>query len=138
MGEIKDKEYVEKLFRSYKKNIARLEALELNQLTDEDYIINGVDYSSVNVQNSKIPTLDDIIITRDLEISKLKKNIKLVDIMLKSLDKRKDSQYRKVIENYYIENMTYSEVMAIIKVFRADTFFKICRRILLDMVEIIK
>ena len=35
----KDKKYIEYLFRNYKRNIARLKILNLNKVTENDYVL---------------------------------------------------------------------------------------------------
>lgn len=137
MNITKDKKYIEALFRNYKKNIARKKVLELGLITDDDYTLGAIDYSRDKIQTSNKPTLDNFIEARERELHQLNKDIAITEILLESLDSRKDSQYRKLIENYYIEKMTQSEVMRIINIYDNRYFFNLCSTVLNSLVELI-
>ena len=133
----KDKKYIEFLLRNYKKNKSRLRILELNMVNEQDNIINGVDYSREVVQTSNLSSLDNLIIAREEEMRKLLYDISIVDALLDSLGSRKDNQYRQLVENYYIEGKTYTEVMGIINIYKSRSFFDLCKRVLNDFLELI-
>ena len=133
----KDKKYIEYLLRNYKKNKARLRILELGIVNEQDNIINGIDYSAIKVDTSNLSTLDNSIIAREREMNELIYKINLVDALLDSLDSRKDSQYRKLIENYYINNMTKNEVMHILGLYDDTNFFRLCRIVINSLLELL-
>lgn len=133
----KDKKYIEYLLRNYKKNKARLRILELGLVNEQDNIINGIDYSREVVQTSNLASLDNSVIAREQEMNELIYKISITEALLESLDSRKDSQYRKVVECYYIENMTYTEVMGKIGMFNSYNFFELCKRILNSLLELL-
>lgn len=134
---IKDRKYIEFLLRSYKKNKARLKILKLGLINEQDNILSGIDYSREVVQTSNITSLDNAIIARENEIKRLEYDIGIVDALLESLDSRKDNQYKQVVNNYYIENKTYNEVMNIINIYNRYHYFEICKKILNDFLELI-
>ena len=96
------KRYIEALFYNYKKNKARLEILQLGLISEDDFILNSIDYSKEKVQNSNLSSLDNQIIAREKEIERLKRDIKLTEILLDSLNERD----RLVISKFYIENIS--------------------------------
>lgn len=134
----KDRKYIENLFRNYKRNKARLKVLELGLLDDDDYTLGSIDYSSDNVQTSNIATLDNRIIARENETKRLKKDLTITEILLDSLDSRKDNQYKNVVNNYWIEGMTYTEVMPLVNIYSADNYFKLCNRVADSLLELLK
>ena len=79
---------VEGLLYNYKKNKARVRILELGLISDEDFILGSMDYSSDRVQSSNLSSLDNKIIARQKEMGKLKKDIIRVDEMLGVLKER--------------------------------------------------
>ena len=56
--------YVEALLYNYKKNKARVRILELGLVSDEDFVLGSIDYSSDRVQTSNLSSLDSKIIAR--------------------------------------------------------------------------
>ena len=133
----KDKKYIEYLLRNYKKKKSRLRILNLNLVNEDDNILNGVDYSKDKIQTSNLTSLDDVIIKREEEIKRLEYEINIVEALLDSLDSRKDNQYRQIVENYYIENKTYTEVMSIINIYNRYHYFELCKKVLNDFLELI-
>ena len=133
----KDKKYIEYLLRNYKKKKSRLRILNLNLINEDDNILNGIDYSKDKIQTSNLTSLDDAIIKREEEIKRLEYEINIVEALLDSLDSRKDNQYRQLVENYYIENKTYTEVMPIINIYNTYHYFELCKKILNDFLELI-
>ena len=133
----KDKKYIEYLLRNYKKKKSRLRILNLGLINEDDNILNGIDYSKDKIQTSNLTSLDDIIIKREEEIKKLEYEINIVEALLDSLDSRKDNQYRQLVENYYIENKTYTEVMPIINIYNRYHYFELCKKVLNEFLELI-
>ena len=133
----KDKKYIEYLLRNYKKKKSRLRILNLGLINEDDNILNGIDYSKDKIQTSNLTSLDDAIIKREEEIKKLEYEINTVEALLDSLDSRKNNQYRKIVENYYIENMTYNEVMPIVSIYNRYHFFELCKKVLNEFLELI-
>ena len=133
----KDKKYIEYLLRNYKKKKSRLRILNLGLINEDDNILNGIDYSKDKIQTSILTSLDDAIIKREEEIKRLEYEINIVEALLDSLDSRKDNQYRQLVENYYIENKTYSEVMPIINIYNRYHYFELCKKVLNDFLELI-
>ena len=71
------------------------------------------------------------------EIKRLEYEINIVEALLDSLDSRKNNQYKKIVENYYIKNMTYNEVMPIVSIYNKYHFFELCKKVLNDFLELI-
>ena len=133
----KDKKYIEYLLRNYKKKKSRLRILNLGFINEDDNILNGIDYSKDKIQTSNLTSLDDAIIKREEEIKRLEYEINIVEALLDSLDSRKDNQYRQLVENYYIENKTYTEVMPIINIYNRYHYFELCKKVLNEFLELI-
>ena len=133
----KDKKYIEYLLRNYKKKKSRLRILNLGLINEDDNILNGIDYSKDKIQTSNLTSLDDAIIKREEEIKRLEYEINIVEALLDSLDTRKDNQYRQLVENYYIENKTYTEVMSIINIYNRYHYFELCKKVLNEFLELI-
>ena len=133
----KDKKYIEYLLRNYKKKKSRLRILNLGLINEDDNILNGIDYSKDKIQTSNLTSLDDAIIKREEEIKRLEYEINIVEALLDSLDSRKDNQYRQLVENYYIENKTYTEVMSIINIYNRYHYFELCKKVLNEFLELI-
>ena len=57
----RDKFYIENLFRNYKRNVSRLEILENNLVSDDDFLLGAIDYSKDKVQTSNLSSLDNVI-----------------------------------------------------------------------------
>ena len=133
----KDKKYIEYLLRNYKKKRSRLRILNLGLINEDDNILNGIDYSKDKIQTSNLTSLDDVIIKREEEIKRLEYEINIVEALLDSLDSRKDNQYRQIVENYYIENKTYTDVMPIINIYNRYHYFELCKKVLNEFLELI-
>ena len=133
----KDKKYIEYLLRNYKKKKSRLRILNLGLINEDDNVFYGIDYSKDKIQTSNLTSLDDAIIKREEEIKRLEYEINIVEALLDSLDSRKDNQYRQLVENYYIENKTYTEVMAIINIYNRYHYFELCKKVLNEFLELI-
>ena len=86
---------------------------------------------------NNLTSLDNAIIKREEEIKRLEYEINIVEALLDSLDSRKDNQYRQLVENYYIENKTYTEVMSIINIYNRYQYFELGKKILNDFLELI-
>jgi DNA-directed RNA polymerase specialized sigma subunit len=104
------KRYIEALFYNYKKNKARLQILELGLISDEDFILGSIDYSKDKIQTSNLSNLDNQIIAREKEMERLKKDIKLTEILLNSLNERD----KLVISKFYIENISNIKIAEMI------------------------
>ena len=133
----KDKKYIEYLLRNYKKKKSRLRILNIGLINEDDNILNGIDYSKDKIQTSNLTSLDDVVIKREEEIKRLEYEINIVEALLDSLDSRKDNQYRQLVENYYIENKTYTEVMTIINIYNRYHYFELCKKVLNEFLELI-
>ena len=133
----KDKKYIEYLLRNYKKKKSRLRILNLGLINEYYNILNCIDYSKDKIQTSNLTSLDDAIIKREEEIKRLEYEINIVEALLDSLDSRKDNQYRQLVENYYIENKTYTEVMPIINIYNRYHYFELCKKVLNEFLELI-
>ena len=134
---IKDTKELASLFRNYKRNKARLRILELGLVSDDDYTLGSIDYSSDNVQTSNLATLDNRILAREREKEELSEKIAITEILLDSFDSRKDNQYEKLVVGYYVENKTQSEVMNDIGIYDNRYFFELCRKALASLLELI-
>ena len=99
-------EYVVRILKTYKKNKSRLKMLELGLVTDDDSLLGAVNYDSVRVQTSNLGSLDNNILARENEKTKLNKYITTVDVILESLN----SKDRAIIENIYFENIKYIDI----------------------------
>lgn len=99
-------EYVVRILKTYKKNKSRLKMLELGLVTDDDSLLGAVNYDSIRVQTSNLGSLDNNILARENEITKLNKYITTVDVILESLN----SKDRAIIENIYFENIKYIDI----------------------------
>ena len=134
----KDKKYIECLFRNYKRNIARLKILNLNLITDDDYILSSVNYTDKlklgNIQTSNLSSLDSSVIRREEEKKKLKEEIQITEILLDSLN----AKDRLIIEAYYIDNKTQVQVANIMNVYELSTVWRNRERILNNLLDIIK
>ena len=133
----KDKKYIEYLLKNYKRNKSRLRILELGWINEQDNILNAIDYSRDVVQTSNLSSLDNTIIAREEEIRKLNYEINVTEALLDSLGSRKDNQYRQLVENYYIENKTYTEVMGILGIYKPYHFFQLCKKVLNEFLSLI-
>lgn len=129
----KDKKYIENLLRGYKKNKARLQILEKNLVTDDDYTLAAIDYSKDKVQTSNLSSLDNIIERREKEKEQLVKDISLAEILLESLTER---DYM-LIHSYYIERKTLVRIAQMLDRDDTKTIWRNKERILDEMLEVI-
>ena len=130
----KDKSYIENLFKNYKRNKARLLILDKNLVNDDDFILRAIDYSNDKIQTSNLSSLDNIIECREKEKEQLKKDIALTEILLDSLNERD----RILIESYYIERKTQTQVANIINVYEISTVWRNRERILNTLTELLQ
>ena len=127
------KRYIEALLYNYKKNKARLQILELGLISDDDFILGSIDYSKERVQSSNLSSLDNKIIAREREITRLKKDIKLVEILLDSLSERE----RLVVKSFYIENISNVKIADMIDRVDLKTVWRIKDNALRNMTNLI-
>ena len=127
------KRYIEALLYNYKKNKARLQILELGLISDDDFILGSIDYSKERVQSSNLSSLDNKIIAREREITRLKKDIKLVEILLSSLSERE----HLVIKSFYIENISNVKIADMIDRVDLKTVWRIKDNALRNMTNLI-
>ena len=115
---------VEALLYNYKKNKARVRILELGLISDEDFILGSVDYSSDRVQTSNLSSLDDKIIARQKEMGKLKKDIITTDEMLGTLKERE----KVVVKSFYIDRLPRYKIKYMIDRDDDKTIWRIKKR----------
>ena len=127
------KRYIEALLYNYKKNKARLQILELGLISDDDFILGSNDYSKEKVQSSNLSSLDNKIIAREREITRLKKDIKLVEILLDSLSERE----HLVVKSFYIENISNVKIADMIDRIDLKTVWRIKDIALKNMTNLI-
>jgi DNA-directed RNA polymerase specialized sigma subunit len=127
------KRYIEALLYNYKKNKARLQILELGLISDDDFILGGIDYSKERVQSSNLSSLDNKIIAREREITRLKRDIKLVEILLDSLSERE----HLVVKSFYIENISNVKIADMIDRVDLKTVWRIKDNALRNMTNLI-
>ena len=127
------KRYIEALLYNYKKNKARLQILELGLISDDDFILGSIDYSKERVQSSNLSSLDNKIIAREREITRLKKDIKLVEILLDSLSERECL----VVKSFYIENISNVKIADMIDRVDLKTVWRIKDNALRNMTNLI-
>ena len=127
------KRYIEALLYNYKKNKARLQILELGLISDDDFILSGIDYSKEKVQSSNLSSLDNKIIAREREITRLKKDIKLVELLLSSLSERE----HLVVKSFYIENISNVKIADMIDRVDLKTVWRIKDNALRNMTNLI-
>ena len=121
------------LFYNYKKNKARLQILELGLISDDDFILSSIDYSKEKVQSSNLSTLDNKIIAREREVARLKKEIKLAEVLLTSLSERD----KLVITSFYIENISNVKIAELINREDLKTVWRIKDTALKNMANLI-
>ena len=68
----------------------------------------------------------------------MKYEVNLTEALVDGLGSRKDNQFRKIANYYYIENMTYTEVMPIIGVYSADHFYYLGRKVLRELTSLME
>ena len=127
------KRYIEALLYNYKKNKARLQILELGLISDDDFILGSIDYSKERVQSSNLSSLDNKVIAREREIARLKKDIKLVEILLSSLSERE----HLVVKSFYIENISNVKIADMIDRVDLKTVWRIKDNALKNMTNLI-
>ena len=111
----RDKFYIENLFRNYKRNKSRLQILDNNLISDDDFLLGAIDYSKEKIQTSNLSSLDNIIEKREKEKDQLIKDITLTEILLDSLTER---DYI-IINSFYIERKTLVRIAQLLN--RDDT-----------------
>ena len=124
---------VEALLYNYKKNKARVRILELGLISDEDFILGSVDYSSDRVQTSNLSSLDDKIIARQKEMGKLKKDIITTDEMLGTLKERE----KLVVKSFYIDRLPRYKIKYMIDRDDDKTIWRIKKRAIESMASLI-
>jgi DNA-directed RNA polymerase specialized sigma subunit len=127
------KRYIEALLYNYKKNKARLQILELGLISDDDFILGSIDYSKERVQSSNLSSLDNKVIAREREITRLKRDIKLVEILLDSLSERE----HLVVKSFYIENISNVKIADMIDRVDLKTVWRIKDNALRSMTNLI-
>ena len=125
--------YVEALLYNYKKNKARVRILELGLISDEDFVLGSIDYSSDRVQTSNLSSLDNKIIARQREMGKLKKDIIRTDEMLGILKERD----RLVVTSFYIERLPIRKIKYMIDRDDDKTVWRIKREALENMADLV-
>ena len=127
------KRYIEALLYNYKKNKARLEILELGLISDDDFILSSIDYSREKIQSNSLASLDNTIIAREKEITRLKKDIKLAEVLLSSLSERD----KLVVTSFYIENISNGKIAQLINREDLKTVWRIKDLALKNMANLI-
>ena len=127
------KRYIEALLYNYKKNKARLEILQLGLISDNDFILGGIDYSREKIQSNNMNSLDSIIIAREKEITRLKKDIKLAEVLLGSLSERD----KLVVTSFYIEKISNVKIAQLINREDLKTVWRIKDLALRNMANLI-
>ena len=125
--------YVEALLYNYKKNKARVRILELGLISDEDFVLGSMDYSSDRVQTSNLSSLDNKIIARQREMGKLKKDIITTDEMLGTLKERE----RLVVKSFYIDRLPRYKIKYMIDRDDDKTIWRIKKRAVESMASLI-
>ena len=130
----KDKFYIENLFRNYKRNKSRLQILDKNLISDDDFLLGAIDYSKEKVQTSNLSSLDNIIEKREKEKEQLIKDITLTEILLDSLTER---DYL-IINSFYIERKTLVRIAQLLNRDDTKTVWRNKERILNSLIELLK
>ena len=128
---------VEALLRNYKRNKSRIRILELNLEDEDEAFIGAIDYSRDNIQTSNKRDLSDVVVAREKELKKLRKDVATTEALLDSLDSRKDDQYKKVINYFYIENITAEETMVKVNIYSKYAFYELRQKILKKLAELL-
>ena len=131
---IKDKFYIENLFRNYKRNKSRLQILDKNLISDDDFLLGAIDYSKEKVQTSNFPNLDNIVEKREKEKEQLIKDIALTEILLDSLTER---DYL-IINSFYIERKTLVRIAQLLNRDDTKTVWRNKERILNALTELLQ
>ena len=107
--------------------------IEENEVVNDDFILGSIDYSKERVQSSNLSSLDNKIIAREREIARLKKDIKLVEILLSSLSERE----HLVVKSFYIENISNVKIADMIDRVDLKTVWRIKDNALRNMTSLI-
>lgn len=130
----KDKyKYIEGLLRNYKKNKSRIKILELGLVTDNDYTLEGIDYSKDKVQTSNKSDLSDAVARREKELDRLKYEVDLTEALLESLN-NKD---RYIIEAFYIENIRINKIAVKLNYYENKSVWNNKNRIINSLIELV-
>ena len=130
----KDKFYIENLFRNYKRNKSRLQILDKNLISDDDFLLGAIDYSKEKIQTSNLSSLDNIIEKREKEKEQLIKDIALTEILLDSLTER---DYL-IINSFYIERKTLVRIAQLLNRDDTKTVWRNKERILNELLSIVQ
>ena len=130
----KDKFYIENLFRNYKRNKSRLQILDKNLISDDDFLLGAIDYSKEKVQTSNLSSLDNIVEKREKEKEQLIKDITLTEILLDSLTER---DYI-IINSFYIERKTLVRIAQLLNRDDTKTVWRNKERILNTLTELLQ
>ena len=130
----KDKFYIENLFRNYKRNKSRLQILDKNLISDDDFLLGAIDYSKEKIQTSNLSSLDNIIEKREKEKEQLIKDITLTEILLDSLTER---DYL-IINSFYIERKTLVRIAQLLNRDDTKTVWRNKERILNTLTELLQ
>ena len=130
----RDKFYIENLFRNYKRNKSRLQILDKNLISDDDFLLGAIDYSKEKIQTSNLSSLDNIIEKREKEKDQLIKDITLTEILLDSLTER---DYL-IINSFYIERKTLVRIAQLLNRDDTKTVWRNKERILNTLTELLQ
>ena len=130
----RDKFYIENLFRNYKRNKSRLQILDKNLISDDDFLLGAIDYSKEKIQTSNLSSLDNIIEKREKEKDQLIKDITLTEILLNSLTER---DYL-IINSFYIERKTLVRIAQMLNRDDTKTVWRNKERILNTLTELLQ
>ena len=130
----RDKFYIENLFRNYKRNKSRLQILDKNLISDDDFLLGAIDYSKEKIQTSNLSSLDNIIEKREKEKDQLIKDITLTEILLDSLTER---DY-VIINSFYIERKTLVRIAQLLNRDDTKTVWRNKERILNTLTELLQ
>ena len=130
----RDKFYIENLFRNYKRNKSRLQILDKNLISDDDFLLGAIDYSKEKIQTSNLSNLDNIIEKREKEKEQLIKDITLTEILLDSLTER---DYI-IINSFYIERKTLVRIAQLLNRDDTKTVWRNKERILNALTELLQ
>ena len=129
----RDKFYIENLFRNYKRNKSRLQILDKNLISDDDFLLGAIDYSKEKIQTSNLSSLDNIIEKREKEKDQLIKDIALTEILLDSLTEK---DYL-IINSFYIERKTLVRIAQLLNRDDTKTVWRNKERILNELIEVV-
>ena len=130
----RDKFYIENLFRNYKRNKSRLQILDKNLISDDDFLLGAIDYSKEKIQTSNLSSLDNIIEKREKEKDQLIKDITLTEILLNSLTEK---DYL-IINSFYIERKTLVRIAQMLNRDDTKTVWRNKERILNTLTELLQ